>query len=237
MMRPDAVIFHPDSPKLYHICEAIAITETNGKILPSHSGSDRLAIQGYAKDRLSGFGGPEGFVDAFEQFWGIQRFAQTLVGSGLVRPRDVRVVTEGGEHDYVEVPVPLFSTEPAAQLQAVHAGHPEIQNDEIGFFFLDFLQSLKPVPGHSAGIPGASEQEHQGPGRRIVIFDDENLGSWHAFTCRDVPGYRAGFTGQVPAGACARGQLDSRTPCDRGRCSLSHSQGSFLRMNDSLTMA
>lgn len=136
--------------------------------------------------RYGGPGAAQHGVDPQDQFARAERFGDIVVGAGLQPEDAVLLVTAGGEHDDGDRPVLPHS---AADLEAVHGGEHQVQDDEVGPVRREPCQRGGTVAGLLDGVTGAVQiaDDDLGDGR-VVVHDEDPA----ACPCGVDAGCRAG---------------------------------------------
>lgn len=114
-----------------------------GKRLDERLGGAALLFvleAGELGDDFAGDGGLErgfsagGAADGFGEFFGGDVFQEITDGTGGEGGEDLVVVVEGGEHEYLRSGCGL--ADEAGGFDAVHAGHAQVHEDDVGTEFL-----------------------------------------------------------------------------------------------------
>lgn len=71
---------------------------------------------------------------------GLGRFGDVSVRAGLESAVHVMALSSGAEHDDGQVGLDL--SESFADLQTIHVGQHDVQDDEVGAFYAEHIQSL-----------------------------------------------------------------------------------------------
>jgi hypothetical protein len=110
------------------------------------------------------------------QFRLVEGLGHEVVGAGLDRP-DLLLVATGGDHDHGQERRGRVLPQPAAHLVAVHLGHDDVEQDQVGVELPDEPQRLRPGAGRVH--PVATRAEHgvnqADIGRQVVDGEDEGL--------------------------------------------------------------
>lgn len=117
----------------------------------------------------------EGF-DASAEFDAVDGFGEEVVGAGFDGAFDVADFGEGGDHDDGDVACVGCFFEFFAELEAGHAGHHDVEEDEVGGALFDGAEGVEAVGG---GADGAAEFFEVGLEEFEILFvvvDDEDGG-------------------------------------------------------------
>jgi hypothetical protein len=125
------------------------------------------AADGVARRRRS--------THAREQFARVERLAEIVVGAELEADDAIDVVRACGEHDHGDVVAGRAQL--AQRGQAVHAGHHQVQHDQVGALALEALFERRRVVQHGHFHPLPHEIVAQQVSEFLVVVDDEDLGS------------------------------------------------------------
>ena len=104
---------------------------------------------------------------------GLDRLDDVVIEAGLVRAAAILVLAPAGQGDDGGPLQAGLAAEPAADLVAVHAGHADIEQDELGAEVDRLAQGGRPVVGHADLLPGQLQQHAQAHGRVNVVVHDQ----------------------------------------------------------------
>jgi hypothetical protein len=134
----------------------------------------------------------EGF-DAGEEFEFVDGFGEEVIGAGLDAAFDVAELVEGGDHEDGDVAGFGGGFEAAADFEAGHAGHHDVEEDEVGVGLGDFFEGIDAVDGD---VDGAVERFeiglHEFDVLGIVIDDEDGAGGEVGVVARQSGGCGGG---------------------------------------------
>jgi hypothetical protein len=134
-------------------------------------GQTTFALQGLQLQRLA---------DGQLQLVAVERLADVMEGPRLHGLHGRFDGPEGCEDDDLDAGVKLSHL--FHHLQAIHAGHPDIREDEIRALLPQKLQALLATGGGQDGVTFLGEVVLQDPPQAFVIVDDEDLDPLHPCT-------------------------------------------------------
>src|SRR3954471_18432432 len=106
---------------------------------------------------------------------------QVCTGAGLEAGALVVVAAARGHDDHGHLLPPACAADGAGQGEAVHAGHLDVGDDEVGGVVLESRGAVPPVAGGHDVVTGAFEDDPLELADTARVLDDEHLGS---ATCR-----------------------------------------------------
>ncbi len=115
-------------------------------------------------------------VDAGEEFGGIEGFGDVIDGAGVEGIEEVLEVVTGGEEDDGHGGGGGLLFESAADFESVHAGHHEVEEDEVWEVSGDAFEGLGAVGGGHDVIAGLGEHGADEPEVLDGIIDNEDTG-------------------------------------------------------------
>jgi hypothetical protein len=94
-----------------------------------------------------------------------------VVRAGLEADQAVGLVAEGGQHDHRDRPL---GAQPAAHLEAVHAGQHEVEDDEVGWLLGHPAQRLVAVVHALDRVPVPHEVTPDNVRHGGIVVDNDN---------------------------------------------------------------
>ena len=143
-------------------------------IPPRSPCSGRPAAAGAAQHRAH----PQG------QFPRAERLGHVVVRAGLEADQAVGLVAQGGQHHDRDRPA---GAQPAAHLQAVHAGQHQVEDDQVGRLLGDPAQRLVPVVHALDRMAVADEVPADDVGDGGIVVHDEDPSRWIRVTYQGCP--------------------------------------------------
>src|SRR5918995_2279768 len=114
-------------------------------------------------------------LDAGDELPRVERLRHVVVRADLEPDDLVHVLVAGGEHQDRDVPA---LPQPARQIDPVHVGEHEVEQDQGDRGRLELLDRLRARGGRSHLVPGVLEiQRDERRDRRLVLDDQDGLGA------------------------------------------------------------
>ena len=117
-------------------------------------------------------------LDARHQLTHGERLGNIVVCTQLETHDLVGLFLTGGQHDDRRV---LFRAHPPADLEAVHLGQHDVEQNEVGRLGERLVQTLCAVIGRHGIVALAAEVEHQDIRDRLFVLDNEDFFLIHTF--------------------------------------------------------
>ncbi len=140
-------------------------------------------------------------ADAGQQFVELEGFDEVVVGAGVEAGDPVADGVAGGEHQ--DRHGDLVGAQPPGGGQSVHAGHEDVEDDQLGVVAGDLLDGVEAVHGElgAVSLEGEAAAERFADGRLVVDDEDAGglvavFGGGHRVTSR---GDKGGLTGRSQA--------------------------------------
>ena len=114
-------------------------------------------------------------VDARAQDRRVERLGQEVVGAGLQTADDALGVVDARDHDHGQVAELLVGLDALEDLDAVHAGHLDVEQDHVGRVLADRRQGRGPVVRRGGSEPLSGERRRDEPSVERVVVDDEDV--------------------------------------------------------------
>ena len=147
--------------------------------LPPSRVDDELAVAQLVSFLAAaiGRGAPQNALDPGDELAWIERLRQVVVGTDLETDDLVHVLVTSGQHQDRHVGALAHA---AADLDAVHVGQIEVEDDQRRRLRRECVQRCAPGRGCLDAVPGVLEIErHEGGDRGLVLDDEDRLGLAH----------------------------------------------------------
>src|SRR5688500_6140480 len=115
-------------------------------------------------------------ADAGEELELVDGLADEVIRAAFGCLLDVAELVEGGDHEDLDVAGLLVALERSADLEAAHAGHHDVQEDQVGVVLLDFFQRLDAVEGGDDLDGEGFEEGLEELDVLDVVIDDQDRG-------------------------------------------------------------
>jgi hypothetical protein len=175
---------------------------------------------------------PEERADAGLQLAEAERLGEVVVGAELEADHAVELGRLGGEHEHEELG-PAHA-HPPADLEPVHAGQHEVEDDQRDLGIERGLEAVGAVAGHDHVVPHVAERASDERGDVAVVLDDQYEGAVHGVSVAwgwsrgDHGGARVGVLGRIVCDEPASGRwtvLESQRRVDDGDRHLRNDSG------------
>jgi hypothetical protein len=90
---------------------------------------------------------PQEGSDAGDEFEAVNGFGEEVVGPGVDSPFDIADFVEGGDHDDGDIAEPGIGADFFADLEAAHAGHHDIKDDDVRVEFAYAFECFDAIAG------------------------------------------------------------------------------------------
>ena len=128
-------------------------------------------------------------VDARQHFGQIERFADEILRAGFQRAQ--LVARLGGDHEDRKIAVRFDFLQAFHHLESVHAGHLQIEQDQVvAVLAVKLADLLRIHRGRDASIAGAAQHLLEQPDIGFLIVNDQDAGVKNIGGTRPSPGSR-----------------------------------------------
>lgn len=118
-------------------------------------------------------------IDGFQNRFGTGRFGEKTLYACFFGADAFGIVAAAGEDDDGQVLVLPHGADVLEQSDAIHAGHGNIEDGEIGAFFMKNVQRGFAVPGGEGFVPGFVEGVIENTLIIGLVINDEDAGFAH----------------------------------------------------------
>ena len=119
---------------------------------------------------------PAGAAQSSEELRLVERLGQEIVRTGIEPGDDVIDRGAAGQQDHRQRHGPRIGAQPPADLEAVHPGQPDVEQDDVGRELERCRQPRWTVDGGDRAIARPLEQPRQEDAVRRVVLDHEDRG-------------------------------------------------------------
>ena len=118
---------------------------------------------------------------------GIERLGQEILGAGLDAPDDGAGVLDPRDHDHRDVAESLVVLEALEHLDAVQAGHLDVEQDQVGRFGLERRERVEAVLELDRAVPVVLEMLGEQSAIQRIVIDDRDRGGRRSQTGQAAP--------------------------------------------------
>ena len=118
---------------------------------------------------------------------GIERLGQEILGAGLDAPDDGGRVLDPRDHDHRDVAESLVVLEALEHLDAVEAGHLDVEQDQVGRLGLERRERVEAVLELDRAVPVVLEMLGEQSAIQRIVIDDRDRGGRGSQTGQAAP--------------------------------------------------